>query len=109
MFNSTRETAIQDGYTALVLAGKNDHISCVKILLKAGADLTAFDKVLGGALSQALIDDEGNNMWPEFLKFLFELASSANPDMKEAALRMFGAVPAVFGNQVRKLFLRIQG
>ena len=27
-------------------------------------------------LARSLIDDEGNNMWPEFLKFLFELASS---------------------------------
>ena len=52
-------------------------------------------------LARSLIDDEGNNMWPEFLKFLFELASSPNPDMKEAALRIFSSVPAVFGNQVR--------
>ena len=56
-------------------------------------------------LARSLIDDEGNNMWPEFLKFLFELASSANPDMKEAALRIFAAVPAVFGNQVRNTLL----
>lgn len=50
-------------------------------------------------LARSLIDDEGNNMWPEFLKFLFELASSPSPDMKEAALRILSAVPAVFGNQ----------
>ena len=42
-----RVAAVQDGYTALVLAGKNDHISCVKILLDAGADFAAFDKVRG--------------------------------------------------------------
>ena len=58
-------------------------------------------------LARSLIDDDGNNMWPEFLKFLFELASSANPDMKEAALRIFAAVPAVFGNQVRILLHKI--
>ena len=54
-------------------------------------------------LARSLIDDEGNNMWPEFLKFLFELASSPSPDMKEAALRILSAVPAVFGNQVRNV------
>jgi hypothetical protein len=50
-------------------------------------------------VARNLIDDDGNNLWPEFLTFLFELASSPNHEMKEAALRMFASVPAVFGNQ----------
>ena len=45
-----RVAAVQDGYTALVLAGKNGHASCFKILLGAGADFAAFDKVRGTAL-----------------------------------------------------------
>ncbi len=36
-----------------------------------------------------LIDDDGNNHWPEFLKFLFEMASSPNVEMKEVALHIF--------------------
>ena len=38
-------------------------------------------------------------MWPEFLRFLFECASSPNPEVKEVALHMFASVPGVFGNQ----------
>ena len=45
-----RVAAVQDGYTALVLAGKNGHASCFKILLDAGAEFAAFDKVGGTAL-----------------------------------------------------------
>ena len=46
-----------------------------------------------------MTDDEGNNLWPEFLRFLFECASSGNPEVKEVALHMFASVPGVFGNQ----------
>ena len=41
----------------------------------------------------------GNNLWPEFLKFLFAMASSPTPEVKEVALHMFASVPGVFGNQ----------
>jgi hypothetical protein len=40
-------------------------------------------------VARNLIDDDGNNLWPEFLKFLFELASSPNPHMKETSLHLF--------------------
>nr|CAG4651581.1 EOG090X00U8 [Triops cancriformis] len=50
-------------------------------------------------VGRQLMDDEGNNLWPEFLKFLFDAASSANPGLKEAALQMFGSVPGIFGVQ----------
>ena len=50
-------------------------------------------------VARNLTDDDGNNMWPEFLKFLFDCASSTNPEIKEVALHMFASIPGVFGNQ----------
>ncbi|KAK7864488.1 hypothetical protein R5R35_003107 [Gryllus longicercus] len=50
-------------------------------------------------VARSLIDDDGNNQWPEFLQFLFECANSPLPVLKESALRMFASVPGVFGNQ----------
>lgn len=50
-------------------------------------------------LARNLIDDDGNNTWPEFLQFLFQCANSPSPILKESSLRMFAAVPGVFGNQ----------
>ena len=40
-------------------------------------------------LAHALLDDDGNNMWPEFLHFLFESASSSVVHHKEVALTLF--------------------
>uniref|UniRef100_A0A023FS80 Putative karyopherin importin beta 3 n=1 Tax=Amblyomma parvum TaxID=251391 RepID=A0A023FS80_AMBPA len=50
-------------------------------------------------LARKLIDDDANNHWPEFLKFLFSCASSANPLLRESALQIFTSVPGIFGNQ----------
>ncbi|KAI4464528.1 importin beta [Holotrichia oblita] len=50
-------------------------------------------------VARNLIDDDGNNRWPEFLQFLFQCANATNPVLKEAALQMFTSVPGVFGNQ----------
>ncbi|KAK8747220.1 hypothetical protein OTU49_016688, partial [Cherax quadricarinatus] len=50
-------------------------------------------------LAHNMIDDEGNNKWPEFLQFLFESASSSSIAHKEIALTLFSLVPGVFGNQ----------
>ena len=50
-------------------------------------------------VSRNLTDDDGNNLWPEFLKFLFDLASSESVDMKESSLLLFGACPTIFGDQ----------
>ncbi|XP_050306794.1 importin-5 [Anthonomus grandis grandis] len=50
-------------------------------------------------VARNLIDDEGNNQWPEFLEFLFQWASDPNEILREAALAMFTSVPGVFGNQ----------
>jgi len=54
---------------------------------------------LAAEVARNLTDDDGNNMWPEFLKFLFDCASSTNPEIKEVALHMFASIPGVFGNQ----------
>ncbi|XP_076289616.1 karyopherin beta 3 [Lasioglossum baleicum] len=50
-------------------------------------------------VARNLIDEDGNNQWPEFLQFLFQCANSPSPALKESALRMFISVPGVFGNQ----------
>jgi len=50
-------------------------------------------------VSRNLMDDDGNNLWPEFLKFLFDSASSPQPQHKETSLLLFSSVPTVFGNQ----------
>ncbi|KAL1450070.1 hypothetical protein WDU94_002525 [Cyamophila willieti] len=50
-------------------------------------------------VARNLIDDGGNNLWPEFLQFLFQCANSENTTLKESALRLFTSVPEIFGNQ----------
>ena len=35
------------------------------------------------------VDDEGNNTWPEILKFLFDCAGSGNVELKDSALIIF--------------------
>lgn len=76
---------------------KDQIINCVqnepsKNVRRKCADLAA-------EVARNLTDDDGNNLWPEFLKFLFSMASSPNPEVKEIALHMFASVPGVFGNQ----------
>ncbi|KAM4795071.1 importin-5 [Rhinophrynus dorsalis] len=50
-------------------------------------------------LARNLIDDDGNNQWPEALKFLFDSVSSQNDGLREAALHIFWNFPGIFGNQ----------
>ena len=54
---------------------------------------------LAAEVARNLTDEDGNNLWPEFLKFLFAMASNPAPEVKEVALHMFASVPGVFGNQ----------
>lgn len=35
------------------------------------------------------LDDDGNNQWPELLKFLFDAVNSSNVGLREAALHIF--------------------
>ena len=44
---------------------------------------------LTAEVSRNLMDDDGNNLWPEFLKFMFDLASSPQPHHKEISLLLF--------------------
>lgn len=50
-------------------------------------------------VTRNLIDDEGNNQWPETLQLLFQCANAPNPLFQESALRIFASVPGIFGNQ----------
>ncbi|CAB3366645.1 Hypothetical predicted protein [Cloeon dipterum] len=50
-------------------------------------------------VARNMVDEDGNNQWPDFLRFLFDCANSPMPALKESALRMFTLVPGVFGNQ----------
>ncbi|KAK7893324.1 hypothetical protein WMY93_022476 [Mugilogobius chulae] len=54
---------------------------------------------IAAELSRNLIDDDGNNQWPEVLKFLFDSVNSDNVGLKEAALHIFWNFPGIFGNQ----------
>lgn len=50
-------------------------------------------------VARNLIDEDDNNQWPDVLQFLFQCANSQNAQLQESALRIFAAVPGVFGNQ----------
>ncbi|XP_053719016.1 importin-5 [Synchiropus splendidus] len=54
---------------------------------------------IAAELSRNLIDDDGNNQWPEVLKFLFESVNSDNVGLREGALHIFCNFPGIFGNQ----------
>lgn len=74
-----------------------------QILLAVQQDVTAnLRRKICEVVAEAarnLIDDEGNNEWPDFLQFLFQCANSPNAQLQESALRIFASVPAIFGNQ----------
>ncbi|KAM9198032.1 LOW QUALITY PROTEIN: importin-5-like [Dugong dugon] len=54
---------------------------------------------IAAELARNLIDEDGNNQWPEGLKFLFYSVSSQNVGLREAALHIFWNFPGIFGNQ----------
>ena len=45
-------------------------------------------------------DDDGNNTWPEILKFLFDCASSGNVELKESALIIFRCLTVICALQI---------
>jgi len=49
--------------------------------------------------SRNLLDEEGNNTWPDVLKFLFECANSSKGELRDSALIIFSNVPGIFGKQ----------
>ena len=71
------------------------------VLVKTPSEAGLKKKICDAAseLAKNLIDDNGNNLWPEFLNLLFECVNSADPSQKESALNMLTYVPGVFGNQ----------
>lgn len=44
---------------------------------------------IAAELARNLVDQDGNNQWPQFLQFLFQCANSPSPALKDSALRMF--------------------
>jgi len=50
-------------------------------------------------LVRSLIDDDGNNSWPDFIQYLFQIVNSPAYQLKENALNIFGLVPSIFGSQ----------
>uniref|UniRef100_A0A8C7NH41 TOG domain-containing protein n=1 Tax=Oncorhynchus mykiss TaxID=8022 RepID=A0A8C7NH41_ONCMY len=54
---------------------------------------------IAAELCRNLLDDDGNNQWPELLKFLFDSVNSDNVGLREAALHIFWNFPGIFGNQ----------
>lgn len=68
---------------------------------KDNENLTMRKKVaeVAAELVRNLIDDDGSNLWPEFLQYLFQLANTNNSILKENALIIFALVPGIFGNQ----------
>ncbi|XP_037552498.1 importin-5 isoform X2 [Nematolebias whitei] len=54
---------------------------------------------IAAELCRNLIDDDGNNQWPEVLKFLFDSVNSDNVGLRESALHIFWNFPGIFGNQ----------
>lgn len=59
-------------------------------------------------VARYLIDDDGNNQWPDLLQFLFQCVNSQNAELQEAALRIFAAVPSIFGNQENQYLAMIK-
>ncbi|KAI9554129.1 hypothetical protein GHT06_019401 [Daphnia sinensis] len=76
---------------------KNELLATIQTETQAGMRRKICEVV--SELARQLLDEEGNNLWPEFLRFLFESASNGTPEIKESALQMFGSVPGIFGNQ----------
>ncbi|KAI1286009.1 Importin-5 [Halotydeus destructor] len=70
-------------------------------LVKTPIDAVLKRKICDAAaeLAKNFLDDDGNNLWPDFLNSLFECVNSSDLVLKECALNMFAYVPGVFGNQ----------
>ena len=85
---------------------KNELLAIIHTETQAGMRRKICEVV--SELARQLLDEEGNNLWPEFLRFLFESASNGTPELKESALRMFGSVPGITGNQQSQYVNAIQ-
>uniref|UniRef100_A0A8C2L749 Karyopherin (importin) beta 3 n=1 Tax=Cyprinus carpio TaxID=7962 RepID=A0A8C2L749_CYPCA len=59
---------------------------------------------IAAELTRNLIDDDGNNQWPEILKFLFDSVNSQDVNLREAALHIFWCVHLNFAPTFQKKF-----
>eukprot|EP00111_Clytia_hemisphaerica_P019077 TCONS_00056356-protein len=50
-------------------------------------------------LAKCYLGEDGNNQWPDILKFLYECCNSDQNTMKEVALHIIIAFPGIFGTQ----------
>jgi len=50
-------------------------------------------------LAKRYLDEEGNNQWPDILKFLYDCCNSGEDKLKECALHIIIAFPGIFGGQ----------
>jgi len=50
-------------------------------------------------LAKCYLDEDGNNQWPDILKFLYDCCNSNENRMKETALHIIIAFPGIFGTQ----------
>jgi hypothetical protein len=71
-------------------------LATIQTETQAGMRWKLFEVV--SELARQLLDEEGNNLWPDFLRFLFESASNGTPEMKVGVLETFGNMPGIFGN-----------
>ncbi|KAL1022067.1 hypothetical protein UPYG_G00021780 [Umbra pygmaea] len=81
----------------LQAAIKTELVTCIQT--EASPNIRKKVADIAAELSRNLIDDDGNNQWPELLKFLFESVNSDNVGLREAALHIFWNFPGIFGNQ----------
>ncbi|XKL61021.1 hypothetical protein PGB90_008078 [Kerria lacca] len=72
---------------------QNQLKECLLLLVHAETNDSLKKKVcdIVSELARNLVDDVGQNSWPEFLQFLFRCANSTSPQLKECSLRMFAA------------------
>ncbi|XP_052402072.1 importin-5 [Carassius gibelio] len=94
-------SSFEEVYPSLAL----DVQTAIRTELLAGIQSEASSNIrkkvcdIAAELSRNLIDDDGNNQWPEILKFLFDSVNSQDVSLREAALHIFWNFPGIFGNQ----------
>lgn len=68
--------------------GKHSHVSLMKF---SDVDQITFKVEITEECLVFLfnVDDDGNNQWPEVLKFLFDSVNAENVGLREAALHIF--------------------
>uniref|UniRef100_A0A8C4VTI8 Importin-5 n=1 Tax=Gopherus evgoodei TaxID=1825980 RepID=A0A8C4VTI8_9SAUR len=94
-------SAFEEVYPALSPDGQTAIKSELLLIIQMETQSSMRKKIcdIVAELARNLIDEDGNNQWPEGLKFLFDSVSSQNVGLREAALHIFWNFPGIFGNQ----------